>query len=223
MVEGRETEAIPRFRRATELDPNFALAYQQLAIVYANFGESEIAAANEQKAYALRDRVSEREKLAIVRGYNWMVTGDLAKEMEDEELAMQEYPREATAPNDLAYGYADGLGQFEKAISLADQSIRLGPRTAIYAPGILAASYLALGRVDEAKAVIDQSLANKVENSDLHYRMYEIAILQNDAAGQRREELWSKARPAQENLADEIIAATAQRGQFKTAQSLAQE
>jgi eukaryotic-like serine/threonine-protein kinase len=222
MVEGRETEAIPRFRHATELDPNFALAYHQLGVVYVNFGESEIAAANEQKAYALRDRVSEREKLLIVRGYYWMVTGNLAKEMEAEELAMQEFPRDATAPNDLASGYEDNLGQFEKAASLAGQSMRLGPTNAIYSPGILAASYLALGRVDEAKAVIAQSLAAKIENSTLHDKLYEIALMQGDTEAQRREEQWSMAQLAQGNLADEIIAVTAQRGQFKSAESLAQ-
>jgi eukaryotic-like serine/threonine-protein kinase len=223
MVEGRETEAIPRFRRATELDPNFALAYHQLGVVYVNFGESEIAAANEQKAYALRDRVSEREKLSIVRGYHWMVTGDLAKEMEAEELAMQEYPRDPTAPNDLAYGYEENLGQFEKAASLAAKSLRLGPTVAIYAPGALAASYLALGRVDEAKAAINQSLAAKVENSTLHDRLYEIALVQGDTEAQRREEQWSRAQPAEGNLADLIIAVTAQRGEFKAAESLARD
>jgi serine/threonine protein kinase/tetratricopeptide (TPR) repeat protein len=222
MVEGREAEAIPRFRHATELDPNFALAYHQLGVVYVNFGESEIAAANEQKAYALRDRVSEREKLLIVRGYYWMVTGNLGKEMEAEELAMQEFPRDATAPNDLASGYEDNLGQFEKAASLAGQSMRLGPTNAIYSPGILAASYLALGRVDEAKAVIAQSLAAKIENSTLHDKLYEIALMQGDTEAQRREEQWSMAQLAQGNLADEIIAVTAQRGQFKSAESLAQ-
>jgi eukaryotic-like serine/threonine-protein kinase len=223
MGEGRETEAIPHYRRAIELDPNFALAYDRLGVLYANLGESELASANEQKAYALRDRVSERERLSITRGYHWMVTGDLDKEMEAEELAMQEYPRDATAPNDLASNYATLLGQFDKAVSLADQSIQIGPTTAIYAPGILAGAYLALDRVDEAKAVLERSLANKVENSSLHDTLYQIAVLQGDAGGQRREERWSITQPAQNNLSDRIIEVAAQRGQFKGARSLAQE
>jgi serine/threonine protein kinase/tetratricopeptide (TPR) repeat protein len=223
MSEGRETEAIPHYRRATELDPNFALAYDRLGSLFGNLGESELASANEQKAYALRDRVSERERLTITRGYHWMVTGDLDKEMEAEELAMQEYPRDPTAPNDLASDYATLLGQFDKAVSLADQSIQIGPTTAIYAPGILAGAYLALDRVDEAKAVLERSLANKVENSSLHDTLYQIAVLQGDAGAQHREEQWSITQPAQNNLSDRIIEVAAQRGQFKRARSLAQE
>jgi eukaryotic-like serine/threonine-protein kinase len=223
MSEGRETEAIPYYRRATELDPNFALAYDRLGAVYANLGESEMASANEQKAYALRDRVSERESLSITRGYHWMVTGDLDKEMEAEEMALQEYPRDASVPNDLAFNYSQYFGQFEKAISLANQSIQVGPTTAIYAPGILAQAYLALDRVDEAKAVLDRSLAKKVENSGLHGALYEIDLVLGDAGAQHHEEQWSNAQPAQNNLSDLIIAIAAQRGQFKGAQSLAQE
>lgn len=136
---------------------------------------------------------------------------------------MREYPRDAVPPNDLAAGYEECLRQFEKAASLAGQSMRLGPTNAIYSPGILAASYLSLGRVDEAKAVIDQSLSAKVENSTLHDRLFEIALMQGNIEAQRREEQWSIAQPAQSNLADEIIAATAQRGQFKSAQLLAQD
>jgi tetratricopeptide (TPR) repeat protein len=215
MSEGRETEAIPYYRRATELDPNFALAYDRLGAVYANLGESEMASANEQKAYALRDRVSERESLSITRGYHWMVTGDLDKEMEAEEMALQEYPRDASVPNDLAFNYSQYFGQFEKAISLANQSIQVGPTTAIYAPGILAQAYLALDRVDEAKAVLDRSLAKKVENSGLHGALYEIDLVLGDAGAQHHEEQWSNAQPAQNNLSDLIIAIAAQ--------SLAQE
>jgi serine/threonine protein kinase len=229
MREGREPEAIPHFQRATELDPNFALAYSVLAVVYSNFGESEKASAYEQKAYALRERVSEREKLTITRGYYWMVTGQLDKEMEAEELARQEYPRDSSAPNDLAFNYLHYLGQFEKAVALAEQSVQLSPGGSgsegfsIYAPGILAEAYLALDRVDEAKAVLDRAIANKVDNSTVHQELYEIALLQGDAEALHREEEWSKNRPAQDDLSDSIIPAAAQRGQFKRAQSSTEE
>jgi eukaryotic-like serine/threonine-protein kinase len=229
MREGREPEAIPHFRHASELDPNFALAYSVLAVVYSNFGESEKGSTYEQKAYALRDRVSEREKLTITRGYYWMVTGDLDQEMEAEELARQEYPRDASAPNDLAFNYLHYLGQFEKAVALADQSGQINPGGSgsegfsIYAPAIQAEAYLALDRMDEAKAVLDRALANKVDNSSLHEDLYEIALLQGNAEALRREEEWSKTRPAQDDLSDQIIPAAAQRGQFKKAQSLTEQ
>ncbi len=82
---GQQINAIPHFERAVELDPNFAEAYQDLAAIYANLGEEERSLVYEKKAFALRDRVSERERLSIHRAYYWMVTGELDKEIEAEE------------------------------------------------------------------------------------------------------------------------------------------
>jgi serine/threonine protein kinase len=62
-----EAEAIPLLKHAVELDPNFALAYVDLGIFY-NF-ETNLAAENLTRAYELRDRVSEREKLYISSSY----------------------------------------------------------------------------------------------------------------------------------------------------------
>jgi tetratricopeptide (TPR) repeat protein len=46
--------ALPLFKRATELDPNFAVAYAALGIAYSNLGEPGLANQNLQRAYELR-------------------------------------------------------------------------------------------------------------------------------------------------------------------------
>src|SRR6185369_4830996 len=64
-LKGKYLEAIPFLKRATELDPGFALAYARMSSMYYNSRQYELAAAASQKAFDLRDRVSERERLYI--------------------------------------------------------------------------------------------------------------------------------------------------------------
>jgi eukaryotic-like serine/threonine-protein kinase len=53
------------------------LAYADLGVAYANLGQSDLAAQNIKKAYALRDRVSEGEKYSIAALYYTYVAGEL--------------------------------------------------------------------------------------------------------------------------------------------------
>ena len=66
---GDEMAAIPDYQRAIELDPNFAMAYARLGTVYNNLGQTDLSEQNRQKAFELRDRASEREKLYIMSHY----------------------------------------------------------------------------------------------------------------------------------------------------------
>ena len=60
---GDYKQALPLFNRAVELDPNFAGAYVWLSWTYANFGDLAKTADSAARAYALRGRVTELEKL----------------------------------------------------------------------------------------------------------------------------------------------------------------
>jgi len=146
---GQQLRAIPSFERAVELDPNFAGAYNDLAAIYSNNGEEERSLEYEKKAFALRDRVSEREKLAITRAYYWMVTGETDKEIETEEMWRQAYPRDTAPLNDLAVNHAIFLGQFEKGMEEANEAIRISPHElAVF--DVVAVAYMAQNRPDEA-------------------------------------------------------------------------
>ena len=91
---GKYAEAIPFYRRAVELDPYFAIAYARLAVVYTNEGQSELSRQASQKAYELRDRVSEREKLYVEWSYYGNVTGQWDKTNETLDLWKKTYPRD---------------------------------------------------------------------------------------------------------------------------------
>jgi len=81
--------AIPFFKRAIELDPNFALAYAWLGRMYGDVGESGAAANFSQKAYELRERTSEPEKFFISAHFHIAVTGNMEKAAQTCELWIQ--------------------------------------------------------------------------------------------------------------------------------------
>jgi len=153
-----EDEAIPFLKRAIELDPNFAMAYATLGTVYAQtIGPPKIDLSIEylKKAFELRDRVSEREKLYFASRYYQSVTRELDKAAESYELSKSTYPRDARPYGNLA-GIYIGIGQYEKAAENASEAIRLRPDH-IFVYQILAGAYVGLNRWAEAKAICDKA------------------------------------------------------------------
>ncbi len=192
-LKGKFLEAIPFLKRATEVDPNFALAYARMASMYYNSGLFDLAAEASQKAYELRDRVSERERLFISAGYYDNVTGELEKYLETLELWKRTYPQHAAPPNNLAVKYND-LGQFDKALEEAREAIRLNPNSAS-GYSLLAAAFVGLNRFDEAKEVINQALAQKLETSVMHRTLYRIAFVEGDATTMKQQIEWTNGKP----------------------------
>ena len=192
-----EAEAIPLLKHAVELDPNFALAYVDLGIFY-NL-QMNLAAENLRKAYELRERVSEREKLYISSSYYTTVTGEREKAVQQYELWIQEYPRDEEAYNDLAVDY-ELLGQREKATSGYQQALALNPDDGVTSAN-LAQNYIALNRLDEAKVTVDQALARKSEYPGLHDVLYTLSFLQNDMAGMQQQVAWAMGKPGAEDAA----------------------
>jgi eukaryotic-like serine/threonine-protein kinase len=217
---GKQLEAIPHLNRAIELDPNFALAYDELAGTYANLGESERSIEYQKKAYDLRDRVSERERFVTTATYHWVVTGDLDKEMETEELWAQAYPRDGEPLNNLAVDYGRSLGQFDKAITTGDQALRLNPhQTGVYAA--MASAYLGLNRVDEARSISETGVAANPDDPGPRSSLYVVGFVQRDEAIMQREFDWGAHRRAGENWVLYLAAMGAmQRGQLQKARDL---
>jgi serine/threonine protein kinase/Tfp pilus assembly protein PilF len=192
-----EAEAIPLLKHAVELDPNFALAYVDLGIFY-NF-QTNLASESLTRAYELRDRVSEREKLYISASYYMTVTGEMEKAVQQYELWIREYPRDEEAHNDLAVVY-ESLGQREKATNGFQQALALNPDNGVTSAN-LAQNYIALNRLDEAKVTIDQAMTRKSDYPGLHEALYMLSFLQNDMAGMQQELAWAMGKPGAEDAA----------------------
>jgi len=193
-----DTAALPFAKRAIELDPNFVNAYKVLGTLYSNLGESELASKNIRKAYELRDRVSQWEKLQITASYYSHVTGELEKSIEANQVWAQTYPRDNRPHVNVAVLYAN-LGQPERCISEALAGIQLAPDNG-NARGTLANCYAALNRFAEAKATYEQALADKLDNVFLHQVRYAIAFLEGDAVGLESQVTWASGKAVVEPI-----------------------
>ena len=178
--------AIPLFKKAIEIDPKFAMAYAWLGRMYGDIGESTLSAENTSKAYELRDRANDKEKLIISASYDMQVTGNLEKARQTCEWWVQAYPRAVEPHGFLAGIIYPALGDYDKSIEEAQTSVRLNPDFPIgYA--ILASSYMALDRLSEAENTHRQALNRKLEIPDFFYQRYALEFLKGDKAGMERE------------------------------------
>jgi serine/threonine protein kinase/Tfp pilus assembly protein PilF len=187
---GQDLAAIPLYERAVELDPNFAAAYSRLAAIYANTGEEARSIEYEKKAYALRERVSDLERFTLDTNYHWMVTGNLDKEMEVEELARQAYPRQEEPVNNLAVNYCVFLGEFQKAIQLGYDTLKINPHSKGGYGGV-GCGFLGLNRVDEAKTFFENALTSDPDQFNVHSSLYRVYSVLGDEAGAQRQIKWA--------------------------------
>jgi eukaryotic-like serine/threonine-protein kinase len=175
-----ETAALPFYKRAVELDPNFARAYVSMSGAYSDLGEVGRAAENARKAYELREKVSERERFGIEATYYQTATGELEKAAQVYELWQQTYPRDAVPYAGLGY-ISSSLGNLEKALDEDREAMRLKPNDWVsYA--VLGSDYAELNRLDEAETVYKQADQRKLEGEYLLLNRYQLAFLKGDAA-----------------------------------------
>ena len=174
-------EGIPFFRRAIEIDPQFAIAYANLGLGYGE-GASVLSAESTTKAWQLKGRASDREKFFIDFTYDRLVTGNLERAYQTLESWLQTYPRgdEPPSPHDLLGGLsAQGTGRFERAIETSRKYIATRPDVA-FGYGNLALAYFYLGHFSEAERTLQQAYERKLENANHLVIRYNIALLTAD-------------------------------------------
>jgi eukaryotic-like serine/threonine-protein kinase len=185
-------ERISYYRRAVELDPNFARAYASLGAAYFNEGQSLLAIENYKKAYDLRDRVSDRERYYIMTGYLRNVTGEIPKAVKACEEWVRSYPNDYTAHASLGQNCL-AIGQYDKSASASRESFSLMPeQSASYVNAMSA--YALLDRYDEAKAIYNTARARNIEGQVLRLARYTIAFLEHDDAGMKEQVVWAEEK-----------------------------
>jgi len=193
-----ELPAIPFYQRAIELDPNFATAYARLGTIYSNTGDRRRSVEYERKAFELRDRASERERLYIMAHYYTDATGELDKEIATYELWRKTYPHDSTPTHNLSIAYFN-VGEPEKALELDLEALKIAPDNSfIYAS--LANTYEALNRFEEAKSIERQAIARGFDTMSQHTSLYEIAFAQGDTAEMRRQVEWARGKPDEASM-----------------------
>jgi tetratricopeptide (TPR) repeat protein len=179
---GNWNEAVPLFQRAIELDPTFVMAYARLATVYFNLRRLALSRETSAKAFELRDRVSEKERLYVSAGY-YASNNQSDKEVETYELWVRTFPRDYVPRNNLGVGYSQ-RGEFEKARVQLEEASKLNPG-AVLPRQNLALSFMGLGRFKEAKETCQSVTSGGPDNLCPNF-LFQIAFLENDVTAMNR-------------------------------------
>ena len=179
-------------KHAIELDPNFAMAYRGLAVEYSNLGQYELSLAYMKKAFDLKDRASERERLAITSDY-YQYSGQIDKAIEAYELYKRTYPRDARPVTNVAVVYLF-LGQWDKMLENALLAKQLAPDQ--FNPYSLAAlAYAATNRLDDAKAMLTAAQQRGLGSISIHEQLAGLALAEGDSATLQKEDALAEVTP----------------------------
>ena len=217
--EGGATAALPYDQRAIQLDPNFALGQMSAGADYWSLGEIGRASDYFTKAFQLREHASERERLIITANYFRNVTGELDKAVQIYQEYIESYPRGYEAYINLSLAYHE-QGQHEKAVEITRKLLQADrDDSSVYVN--LANYLLALQRFDEAREVIRDAQARKMDDAVFHNALYALAFLGSDSAAMADQQHWFAGQAEYENYGLALASDTeAYAGHVKRAQEL---
>jgi eukaryotic-like serine/threonine-protein kinase len=194
--------AIASYKLAIDLDPQFALAYARLGMIYYNSGQFALGANSFQQAFELRSsRASDRERLYIVAHYYEFATGQIQRSIEVNELWHTLYPRDTVPMHNLATKYLF-MGHPQPALDLARQAIQQEPNIAMHYE-LLAGAYLSLGDYSNVKKMCDDPVHGKIDSATFHRFCFDSAFALHDEAAMQRELQWAHGNAVEcEAIAD---------------------
>ncbi len=189
---GNNLAALPFYKKAIQLDPNFAMAYRGAAVAFNNLGQAETSLEYDQKAFDLRDRASDHENLAISSFY-YHQTNQIDKALATYEQYQKSYPRDSRAWLN-AGSLRSSLGDFEKSLAENLEALRLEPEQ-VNGYQNVAVAYMALNRLDEAKSILNAALQHKVGGFNVHEFLGLVALAEGDSATMAKEDALVRADP----------------------------
>ena len=211
--------AIPFFQRAIALDPSFAMAYLLLGESYQPEGELALAAEDTRKAYDLRERTSDHEKLNIAAFYEIVVSGNLEAARRSYELLAQTYPRDESAQIYLWFIHLT-LGDYARSDAAAKRAFEINPDSSNNYVSLIYCDQ-DLGRLDQARALVEQSRAKKLNSPWYPVVLYVVDFLQNDPAAMEQQAASAMGIPGVEDQMFFLESETAaHNGQFGKARDL---
>jgi tetratricopeptide (TPR) repeat protein len=215
---GQYAQAVPALKQAIERDSEFALAYELLGTTYRDLRSLALGNQYLERAYQLRDRVSERERLTISATYFRHITGEIDKRVETTLLLTQTYPQDI-------YGHhlhGNSLmiaGEFEQAAAAYRAALQLDADYSLSRAN-LALALIGLNRFDEAQAVIEEGLARQLDSAGFRNRLYLIALVKGDAEAMARQAEWFSGKPDEYQMRELQARALAVAGKWRQASEL---
>ncbi|MGB6744932.1 MAG: winged helix-turn-helix domain-containing protein [Terracidiphilus sp.] len=184
-----ETETLPFYQHAVELDPQFAMAYGAMGNEYYNLSEPNLAAQFYKKAFDLSDRVSAKEKLVLQAHYYSEGEQDMEQGINIYRQWTETYPSDWVPWVDLANDYTQ-IGQYAPAIAAGQQALRTQPDRAINY-SVLARALKRANRFAEARQVGAEAVRRGKDSAGLHASLYEMAVVAGDASAIAAETQWA--------------------------------
>jgi eukaryotic-like serine/threonine-protein kinase len=181
------------YEQAVQLDPNFAMGYARLGVAYANQGSADKGLLNLKKAYDLRERVTERERMYIESQYA-LQQFDLPKALESYKLYVATYPRDAAALNNLAQTYVY-VGDFELALTGYQKTWEIAKWDNVAADNA-AGTLLGLDRIPEAERYLKEALEQGGGDDMNYHGNVLLHAFQTGHPDWEKEVQWSASRPA---------------------------
>ncbi len=218
-AKGNQFESLAFYKRAVELDSNFAMAFARIAVFYGNLGQLDEAQPYAEKAFELRDRVSERERLYISEKYYNYVTGEIDKAAEVLNTWARLYPNDYVPRNNLALIH-QFMGRYEEGLKEALETVRLNPNATSGRDNLISC-FLALGRFDEAAQALEELKAIYPESPTVYFNGYLLAFVSGDQAALEQGQQWARGKPFEADFTAIEAASAAYSGQLKKAESLA--
>jgi len=175
---GDPADAVTLFRQAIDLDPDFAIAYANLGRAYQVLGQHQHMTEALTRAFALRNRTSERENFDISSGYYQFIVNQADETIQNCELWAQIYPRDFTPHRILGFE-SWVLGQFDRAAEEFGKAKELDPTQALPYSGLMFA-YMGLNRLSEARRVYEEAESRKLNFGEPERGRYVLAFLEGD-------------------------------------------
>jgi eukaryotic-like serine/threonine-protein kinase len=176
---GNQQAALPLFQRESELDPDLALTYEGIGAANEGLFHHDLAAAAYTRAYQLRDRMMEKNRLNIEYIYYDSVTGELDKAYSVLIRALELFPRDVFFHTNLANTLRK-LGQPKRSADAEDETARLEPSPLYFSWA--ASANISASRFNEARSWLAQAEALKFDSLEMRIQRLKLAFIEGDRA-----------------------------------------
>jgi len=177
-LNGDYPRSVDSMLKAVEIDPGFAMAYRSMAAAYGNMGFLPARRNALQKAFELRDRVSDRERFLIEGDYYWSSEKTLAKAIEAFRGLLELYPDESIAITNLGGVYSN-LEEWDRSLELHRMLLHNKPVNFIVYWNVIE-MYMVKGMYDIARQVMMSALNDYPDHAGFYERLALIHACQGD-------------------------------------------
>ena len=213
-------DSVPFFRRAIDLDPEFALAYARLGTVYANLGQSDEARKMTTRAYELRDKVSEVERYYVEARYLSTVANDPVKALDTYKVWLATYPNDYIALTNAALLHK-GQGDRAEAIRKLELATKVAPDQPLGWTN-LAQTYFEGGQYAESRRTLETAIKLQ-DSTSARIGLYQTAIFMGDQALADQQVAAVRGRRDEVDMVAIRVFASAYQGRMREAAELAND